>query len=674
MKEINENNQMVKINSNSEQIIYKIGGSHKYQKILLLILILVCIGADFGFSMISFMTSMPIIEYTDKYGNKNTPVLNDQICKDNSLNFSIIDTKKNKLFYSNNSIVDKLNNTNIQIYNDIPVNKQYNIQNWTLEYNIYCEPFKLSFLRMSILIGGALAFISFQFVNNYPKELLNIIVLFTNSFSLIFIVINTYETTLIASIIQGFCQAFNFVVKNTIITEMVVKEKRHFYLLAIFIYNISSLLFYPFIYKLIGDNWKILYLSLGLYQLITLLILYKFMVVDPRFYLFKGNLEKTYLNALKIAKFNKFIKDKQNKDTIILKTNINSPNNITNKSDSLLDNNCNIQYTKEDLHKWIFDNYSFFINKTKTPVIVKKRRTSNVDSNNICIDYELLPNNTLINNSVAKAMISKMSIDSTSIENIDNTSKNMLIISDDYDNELDKKSLFKTSLEELNSKEVEVNNAINHNSNLNQYKESDLNTTFINQKLKSNSDKYVYKKLFKAKYVFLLIILASYSNLYFISMFENGNFSTHPDFLYFNIISILVITFSVAINSILLKLDNIGRKGTIFISMFIILATRVFCYFYYKKTPLQMHVITYALINSVSSCIHLLLIESFPNKIRGKGYSLCLLLTKFIVSITPYLVKYLSGEILCLVTSVISLITILALIFVEETNNKEIKD
>lgn len=261
----------------SELIIDKIGGHHRYQYIIAVFLFCMSLFSDNMISLLTLMTSMPIVSYTDLDGKAHNDVtLTYEVC--------------HLLDFDNHP-------------ENIEVNYHKSIRNWAIDYDFYCSQNKASIISSMFMVGACLGLISVTLTSRkYSKEFLLKVsqAIFCCSYLIIFI--DQYWSLVIMTFIHGFCQVSTYVLKNSILTELTHKDYRSRFTTIVFMSAFVIAFCLPFIYEL--GKWKAVYLINGSLQFIILICLYLLILDNPRNLLTLGLHEEAIENSLKIAKFN----------------------------------------------------------------------------------------------------------------------------------------------------------------------------------------------------------------------------------------------------------------------------------------------------------------------------------------------------------------------------------
>lgn len=267
----------------SERIIDKIGGNHKYQYKISILLFFVSLFSDNMISLLPMMSSFPIVSYTDSEGNAyRNVVLTYEIC--NKYESSII------------------------------VNLEKSISNWALDYKFYCSQSKASIISSSFIVGACIGLISISVLTKFAaNEKLIKYCQITYCFSYLIIFLNNYAAMVLMTLMHGFCQVSTYVLRNTIMTEITSMESRSKFTTIVFISGFVIALSLPFQYEI--NNWKLVYFVNGALQTFSVVMMFIVMIENPRNLLTKGDHTQAKENSLKIAAINgRLVEDEKSLD------------------------------------------------------------------------------------------------------------------------------------------------------------------------------------------------------------------------------------------------------------------------------------------------------------------------------------------------------------------------
>jgi len=296
----------------SEKIIDVIGGHGLYQILLLINFIFLTFAMDFNYGIIGFITSPPIISYLDSQNQVKEDSADEIKCK----------TFINIVKYTNN---------------------------WLIEFEIYCDSFKISFIQALFLAGAAIGLVLLKILTMkfYKENLIKVMQTINLLSFLLLLVKKNYWVICFFTFINGVAFVPSYILKNVIITEYVGKERRSIFQLIGFMASASVAVIIILLYELIehGD-WRNIYYGIGLYLIIPLTVMIFLLKINPRNYILKRDFENAYTNALFIAKLNGKI--------------VNTASTLysENAEKNLIDlDEINETYTEKELKDWIFNYY-----------------------------------------------------------------------------------------------------------------------------------------------------------------------------------------------------------------------------------------------------------------------------------------------------------------------------
>lgn len=303
----------------TEVLIKNLNDKGKYQVLVVVLICLINFGSSFIYEINPLMCSKPLVLYKNEKGEEIKEIINEEICQK----------------YANSYKIVHFNN------------------NWSFEFNFYCDNLKTSIMEQSLLIGNVVGLISLKFFP-FPKETFYKFaqIIFCLSFSLIFS--KNYWIIVIMNFIQGFTYYSCFIIKNMIITEMTSKSSRAKLFTIFYIVRMANPLSNPILYSLIDIiGWRYLFLFLCYFQIINLYFLLYYLKVNPIHYILANNMRNALKSAIFIARENsKIIEDKN----IHI---INNDDNHQNNSVLLFDNVNHISnfFTEKEFILWFKNLY-----------------------------------------------------------------------------------------------------------------------------------------------------------------------------------------------------------------------------------------------------------------------------------------------------------------------------
>lgn len=622
---------------NTELLLDKIGGKGKYQIIVSLLLLICGIGTDFCLVFLTLQVSFPIGYYKISDINYQNNV---NININNSYTYSLIETidynnivKLNETYYIKGEVTydfcEKAGGAK-----NIIIDNQLSVHNWEYDYSLHCDKFHNMLLSNTLFIGSLLGLIILQlatnnrlnylfnrYINNrlripisinliYKENLIKLFVLMF-SFSMLLILINSYYITLLMSIIHGTCFISIFILRSSIIIEMTSKNYRSYFISFQILSSIIIGTACPLLYKDKSINLRHIYLYLGLLLFVNFIFLHLILKVNPRSLIINNSIDEAIKSAIYIGEVNNVFSYK-----------IDSEKNIISyKSETQVIKN---EYVKI-IHKYDDNN--------------KKNDIINNNNNN----------KSRIN---IKEYFSHYDLAVWIINNYTNHELNTIC--------LDRSVINKT----LESDSYNKNNDIE----------------IINK-----SNKMVGKIHLNLIYITILNIFALV--VVYLNMFEVSNYSNNVEqnstdmFKIYSILSEVLAASLYFLLSYIMNIEQIGRKGTIIINIGLCLIIRLYVfivYFFFNNSEYTLPIYLYFLQKSISnSCqipLYAILNESLTTKLRVNYYSKISIIVKICCVFVPILKNYIDYLSLSLMYCIFCIITIVITVFIQETNNLELKD
>lgn len=298
--------------------IYKtIGCHHKYQIVVALIYLLLSTFSDATLILITTTTNSPSVIIKNENGTFDSKEIKitKEICE-------------SKTYYISN-------NFNSNMITDLKME---------------CDFFKTSLLYSFFLCGCLLSFIFLLFTRHISKELLLKVMSYIYFFSIFFLLHNSYLFYSIFNCLQGFSQVGIQLLKIIVITEIVCKDKRGFFIFSQFL-NSTTTAIYIFLLFNYQINWKVSYFISSISVSILILIQLFFISSNPRFLY----LNERYIEAKESYNYIKKINSVTENDcgNESNENNIDNPNQISEfKSQDFIEPNKNglldIPYTTKN--------------------------------------------------------------------------------------------------------------------------------------------------------------------------------------------------------------------------------------------------------------------------------------------------------------------------------------
>lgn len=276
----------------SQQLIHIIGSHHKYQIIISLLLTLTGLCNDFAILFLSFMVSPPIVTYLDTKTDK------------------IINTQLNQTICEN------------EIYE---INTEKTKFNWATEFKLTCDPLPSTILSSSYVIGCliGLCFLRFVFHKKSKEKVIKLIIsIYCIATTLVFF--KEYYTTVLMTLIHGFCHSSTLVLRTSIITELTDNNHRSYFITSQIFSGVVACIITPYMYHS-QINWLYFYGGVIIYNSIILTLISIIVTDSPVYLIISGNKEQTIKSSIYIARINGFIIEND-----CLQNNLNAKNSIIN--------------------------------------------------------------------------------------------------------------------------------------------------------------------------------------------------------------------------------------------------------------------------------------------------------------------------------------------------------
>ena len=607
----------MKATTKSTQEFMSIIGCHNYYQIVLnLIYLMITMISQIPMFYLPYMTSLPIISYKDLengvYINRNT-TLTKEFCT-NGTNFEII--------------------------------KELSLNNWSIEFNLYCDTFRTSLLSSCFYLGSILSYTYIFFFDKNCKEssIKAISFLFTISTALIYI--ENYYAILIYNIILGFCQLLLSILCLSVVAEISCQEYRSYFTnIQYLASNIGSFIINFLIeYKI---SWRVCYIGMAIIMLFFNLINLVFIVSNPVYQIIvKKNFNKAKDNALYIMKFNNI---KQIEDVEFDSDQSELEVNIEDKILKENDLSENLLHKSEKYTNSLLNTY-----KSKVSKYTNFTKKSNLTINKHTLKDEQL---TLFLLSSSKQKSLEI-IKENDIKKVPEGFISSTIVVNAFIKH------FKQQYE--NNKKIVLLNKANNDEIVNVVS-SDSSDNNLPKKQINDEDSILFK--LKLQIILILHLVGQFLVIYESKKFSYGEHI----FLIMNMSSILQILVMI-FYGYFMNISFIGRKYSYvimtafsaiwrivdlilgFYNIFIYYAVRIF-------------------FNNAHISINTLIIESFSNKGRVKYFGLLYFVAKIFVYFTPFIYEYCSQNLFDIILIIIATFAIfIAIFFIEETNGKILKD
>lgn len=285
---------------NTEKILEKIGGNHKYQLVCALAIAWIALFTQFCEYNIPILTTPPVVTVYDKSGNliKKDTQLKYEWCNSDEFSFT--------------------------------VNTEKSYKGWSYQLGFYCDSIKNTVINDSVFTGEVIGIILMQVYFHYKSREFSIKVgSILLSLSCLLMFVENFYSYMMMAVLFGVAHILVFISKNSLFAEIACKNSRSKYLfmIAIPFYIVASLI--PFISGFDMD-WKFSYYIVMGGCLTIFIIFVFFLVTSPRYLLIHDRLDDANTNSIKIAKFNNMYaeSDKEEKEKEIIDLNLKIYNHI----------------------------------------------------------------------------------------------------------------------------------------------------------------------------------------------------------------------------------------------------------------------------------------------------------------------------------------------------------
>lgn len=267
-----------------DELLSKIGGSGKYQKIVTVLFFFIGLCIDFIIILLSFSLTPPSISF-----------------KDNKLN---------------SEITKPLTNDYCYVYEgNIPFSLNKNYDSFNNYFQLYCDKTKSFLILFFLFFGYFIGTIFLFLIGKSRKDI--ILKLFCIIFSLctLLIFIQNIWAIYVMIFFHSFCQVIIFLTKLSILNEIIEIEKREYYIFSQLISGVIIGFFIPFLFNLIltYSKLQILYLIFSGINLFFGIILCYFLKSSPKQEIISGNIQSAINSSINIAQINNKIVTEEDK-------------------------------------------------------------------------------------------------------------------------------------------------------------------------------------------------------------------------------------------------------------------------------------------------------------------------------------------------------------------------
>lgn len=255
---------------NTEKILDYIGCHHRYQILLSVVYLVIGTYLDFSLGNLSVMVTLPKVMYINDKSETKIEEITQEICS--KYDYTIV--------------------------------KDQSYTNWVTDTHIECKNDAISLLSSMFLVGNLLGLMSLQFLQNQSKEnvIKYICIVYCASSGLL--PIKNYYALILFNLMQGFAQLSVFLLRNSIITEIVCKDKRGLFMNMQSTSTLTSGLIVTLMMYLKLD-WKLQYIIGCGVVLLFNIFNFCFIVTNPRSLMINNDFELATFTAEYIRKFNK---------------------------------------------------------------------------------------------------------------------------------------------------------------------------------------------------------------------------------------------------------------------------------------------------------------------------------------------------------------------------------
>ena len=184
----------VNIVHSTDKLLELIGNNNKYQYTVVILLFLISLSLELGYMGVPVMETAPIIQYTDYNGTTHKSLMNYNLCK-----------------YNHTLVLNESKST------------------WVLDYDIYCDKFKVSMLGSLMCLGGLIGSLIVQYIRRFGARFSLLISCYLNIFSLMLLLIPDLTFLYIADFLLGLSNIMSFMLRLNIMSEITGNKSRSYF-------------------------------------------------------------------------------------------------------------------------------------------------------------------------------------------------------------------------------------------------------------------------------------------------------------------------------------------------------------------------------------------------------------------------------------------------------------
>ena len=603
---------MDEIINNIEQIS---GSSHKFQKLIFALSILIWTSQNLLLNLIPFLQSRPDIKlkYKDSGIIKSFTIDNE---------FCVIYNKKiNKIWIQNDFDVLSISN-----YKD----KGYSL---SIYFDFYCNPTILAIMNLVCYSGAIFGYLIVIILSDYygRKLTLNIGILGNILACLITLFSFRVEMLLVGLFLYNSSALINTLTSLLFLMEIVSISNRNMYNSLVNSGNFICILIYISIFY-VFNSWKIGFIYNIVLTTISLIYVNSFVIESPKTYLRNKNFDKYIKCLIKVSEINnrkqafeQFLANNNAKHYI---ENYNSLKfNTVESSDFIDEANMTVKNTTPNIHKKIN-----CLSNNSPDAYLMPSDVPNNEINNI----SLLNNTISYNKNYTKSKLYKYkSLESSPL----------------YSNKNEKNSLI--DIQEI-KRIIEMDNNIYINNN---NKKLSLNRSFLD--------------IFKYKSQLKLFSILSFSFFTIIGLYFSNTVSIKNlnwNLFYLGYIDCLVQSLAIYFSFLLVNTKTLGRKYTNILYSWLLVLCLFFNFFTIQNTlSLVINFASKFLLTGLSTSIYIFANELYPNSIKNISFGLNCVIGKISSVLFTFLIEIIDKSILNFVFFSFSVIMGMLLTILDET-------
>ena len=252
----------------TDKILELVGNSNKYQYTVVIILFMIALSCEVGFYGVPMMLTTPVINYIDKQGDNHTTLMNYSMCK-----------------FNHTLVLSESKST------------------WVIDFEIYCDKFKVSMLGTLMCLGGLTGTVLVQYIKTYGSRyalLVSCIINITSTFLLLF---PNLLFLYLADFFLGMSNIMSFMLRINIMSEITGKHNRAHFNNFILSGGGTSLIIVYLIFEN-NYNWRFIYFGSAALLVISTSLFYFLTVENFRYFFIKGDYTQMIASINYIANFN----------------------------------------------------------------------------------------------------------------------------------------------------------------------------------------------------------------------------------------------------------------------------------------------------------------------------------------------------------------------------------